>query len=167
MPALEPGAHAPDFELLDLDGHPRKLSEIGKSDLLLLAFYHSACPTCRFAMPFVGVMSRELQTSTTKIWGISQDDEDESTIFAREAGLQMPILIDAPAFSTSAAYGVTNVPTLFVIDLKLPGSHKIVTNCVGFSRADFDEIARTLAERGDRPIPDLYNGQGVPELRPG
>jgi len=160
--ALEPASKAPDFELRDLDDRERSLSEISDQDLLLLAFYHSACPTCRFAMPFVANMANLLQTPAVKIWGISQDPEDESASFARELDLKATVLIDEDPFRVSAAYGLTNVPTLFLIS-----DGEIIKTCVGFSREDFDEIAAALAKKSARPVPDIYGANDIPALRPG
>lgn len=165
MAALEPGALAPSFELEDLDGRRRSLRELAAGDLLLLVFYHRACPTCQFSAPAIGAIARIAAGSAVKAWGISQDPEDESAQFAADKGLTMPILIDQPPYKVSAAYGLTNVPTLFVID----GRRRIVKTCVGFAKADFLEIASLLARhRGAEPVPDIFTGyRDVPAIKPG
>jgi peroxiredoxin len=164
MAALEPGARAPSFELTDLDGNQRSLERIGRDDLLLVVFYHRACPTCQFAMPFVGAMARAIKSPQVQIWGVSQDDEDESAAFAQDKGLAMPILIDSPPFRVSDAYGLTNVPTLFLVD----GSGRVVKNCVGFSKADFLEIAAALAKHAGTKMPGIFAGRDdVPAMKPG
>lgn len=164
MAALESGAKAPSFELTDLDGKRRSLKQIGGDDLLLLVFYHRACPTCQFSMPFVGAMAQAIKSPHAQIWGVSQDEEDESAAFAQDKGLAMPIMIDPAPFRVSDAYGLTNVPTLFLID----GSGKVVMNCVGFSKADFIEIAAALAKRAGTKTPDLFAGRDdVPAMKPG
>ena len=164
MAALEPGAKAPSFELTDLDGKSRSLKQIGRGDMALLVFYHRACPTCQFAMPFVGAMARAIKSPHAQIWGVSQDEDDESAAFAQDKGLAMPILIDPAPFRVSDAYGLTNVPTLFLID----GSGKIVMNCVGFAKADFSEIAAALAKRAGTKTPDLFAGRDdIAAMKPG
>ncbi len=164
MAALEPGVEAPAFTLNDVDGRARALSEVGAGELLLLVFYHQACPTSRLAVPFVGVMSRALQSEHTRIWGISQDPEEESRAFARDSGLAMPVLLDEPPYRVSEAYGLTNVPTLFLID----DGHKLVKTCVGFSKEDFTDFAAALARGAGVAPPDLFGGHpNLPALRPG
>lgn len=164
MSALEPGAIAPDFKLIDLDGKRHSLAEIGRDDLLLLAFYHGECPTCQFAMPAIGAMARKAKSPRVKVWGVSEDPEDESAAFAAEMDLRMPILIDAEPYRVSAAYGLSNVPTLFLID----GKHRIVKQCAGFSKADFLAIAATLVKEAHGRAPDIFRGyREVPAMRPG
>jgi peroxiredoxin len=165
MAALEPGALAPAFELDDIDGKRHSLGELPTGDLLLLAFYHRACPTCQFSAPAIGAIARAAASPTVKAWGISQDPEDESAQFAAEKGLAMPILVDEAPYRVSAAYGLTNVPTLFVID----GRRRIAKTCVGFSKADFLDLAALLAKHAAlKNPPDIFAGyREVPAFKPG
>jgi peroxiredoxin len=165
MAALEPGATAPAFELESLDGKRHSLRELSSGDLLLLAFYHRTCPTCQFSAPAIGAIARAVAAPTVRVWGISQDPEDESAQFANEKRLGMPILIDEPPYKVSAAYGLTNVPTLFVID----GRRRIVKTCVGFSKADFLDIAALLAKHAalEQPSGIFATYREVPAFKPG
>jgi peroxiredoxin len=164
MAALGKGARAPAFTLTDIDGETRSFSELGAGDLLLLIFYHRACATCRLIAPLIGHMSRTLQSKHAKVWGISHDPEEESDAFALDHGFKMPVMIDEPPFAVSEAYGLTNVPTLFLID----GSRRIIKSCVGFSKSDFIEIAAALAQKSGIPAPDLFaDYNNLPEFRPG
>lgn len=163
MASLAPGKKAPAFKLKDLEGRLHS-PELKDRDLALLVFYHRECPVCQFSAPFIAKIANALKSPRVKMWGISQDPEDESEAFANEKGLRMPILVDEPPYQVSNAYGITNVPTLFVID----GKHTIVKNCVGFSKADFSRIARMLADRAGVEAPDLFTGRSdVPALKPG
>jgi len=164
MAALGKGAQAPSFTLTDIDGNTRPLSELGADDLLILVFYHRACATCRLIAPLLGHMSRTLQSQHAKIWGISQDPDDESAAFALDHAFKMPILIDEPPYAVSEAYGLTTVPTLFLID----GSRTIVRSCVGFSKSDFTDFAAALTQKARVPAPNLFtNYPDLPEIRPG
>jgi len=160
MPALEIGTAAPPFQLEDLDGKSHSLDQLRQGDLLLLVFYHSECPTCRLSMPFIGNLARAVRSDRTKIWGVSQDGKNETVKFAQAGGLQMPILIDADPYPLSQAYGLTNVPTLFLID----SARTIIDQCVGFTRDDFVRIAQAVARNADTPTPDIYAGQEVPAM---
>jgi len=160
MAALEIGTAAPPFRLEDLDGKVHSLDEVRQGDLLLLVFYHSECPTCRLSMPFIGNLARALRSERVKIWGVSQDGRNETLKFAREKGLEMPIHIDADPYAVSQAYGLTNVPTLFLID----SGRSIIDQCVGFTKADFIRLAQAVAKNAGVAAPDIFAGQEVPAM---
>ncbi len=151
---------APAFRLEDFDGKAHSLEELRQGDMLLLVFYHSECPTCRMAMPFIGNLARAVQSERMKIWGVSQDGKNESARFARASGLEMPILVDADPYPVSQAYGLTNVPTLFLID----STHTVLDQCVGFTKDDFIRIAQAVARNADKPAPDIFAGKEVPSM---
>ena len=48
--------------------------------------------------------------------GISQDSAKPTKEFADEYGVTFPVLLDAEGYPASNAYGLTNVPTTFLID---------------------------------------------------
>ncbi len=160
MPALEKGSVAPDFRLEDLDEKFHSLGELKKGDLLVLVFYHSGCPTCQFAMPFIGNLARAMKSTTVMIWGVSQDEEDESLRFAQVKGLEMPVMVDAEPYPVSQAYGLTNVPTLFLID----SDRLIIDQSVGFASEDFVRFARTVARHASVTAPDIFAGQTPPPV---
>ena len=160
MPALEIGSTAPSFTLQDLDEKARSLNDLAEGGLLLLVFYHSGCPTCQLSMPFVGNLARAVKSERVTVWGVSQDDDDESQRFAQVKGLEMPVLIDPEPYPVSQAYGLTNVPTLFLIDFR----RRIIDQCVGFAKVDFTRIADTVAGHAGIPTPDIYGGQQVPAM---
>jgi peroxiredoxin len=160
MPVLEKGATAPDFELTDLNGKTHSLDDLKPGDLLLAVFYHRDCPICQFSMPFVGNIARAVRSERSKVWGISQDDAHDSLEFARDKGLEMPVLVDAAPYPVSGAYGLTNVPTLLLID----SQRRVIDQCVGFSSEDFLRIAHTLADNAGIAPPDVFGGQEVPAM---
>ncbi len=160
MPALEIGTVAPPFRLADLDGNQHSLEDLRQGDLLLLFFYHSECPTCRLSVPFIGNLARAVPSDRMKIWGVSQDDSRTTVKFAEFSSLETPILIDADPYPVSQAYGLTNVPTLFVID----STRTILDQCVGFTKDDFVRIARAAASQAGTPAPDIFGGKEVPAM---
>jgi peroxiredoxin len=160
MAALEPGTVAPPFKLEDLDGKTHSLDELGQGGMLLLVFYHSECPTCQLAMPFIGNLARAVHSDRMKIWGVSQDGRNETIKFARAKGLEMPISIDADPYPVSQDYGLTNVPTLFLID----SSRTVVDQCVGFAKTDFVRLAQAVARHASTPAPDIFAGKEVPAM---
>lgn len=114
-------------------------------------------------MPFIGNLARGVKSDRVKIWGVSQDDAETSRQFAQHNGLAMPVLIDLPPCPVSQVYGLTNVPTAFLID----GSRRIMKNCVGFSRQDFLDFTAAIVRHAAAAEIDPFAGQEVPALRPG
>jgi peroxiredoxin len=112
---LEAGAHAPEFRLPRLDGGEISLDEIKANGPALLAFYKTSCPVCQLALPFI---ERLHQAGKLPIYGISQNDAADTREFAKRYGLTFPMLLDLESkrFPVSNAYGLTNVPTMFLVE---------------------------------------------------
>jgi peroxiredoxin len=111
MSQLLIGAEAPDFELSDVNGQTYRLSEALSRGPVALVFYKSACPTCQFSFPHIQKMFSELgNTAGWTLWGISEDDVDETKEFASHHGLTFDLLIDEYPYPVSAAYGLQFVP---------------------------------------------------------
>ncbi len=164
MAAPEPGSQVPVFELKDVEGKPHSRRELANGRLLLLAFYHRECPTCQFAAPALGAMSRRLKSPRNLLWGVSQDSPRDSAEFATANGIEFTLLVDAPKYRVSNAFGLTTVPTLVLVG----ADGRVLRNCVGFSRRDFELITADLARHGSLPAPDLFAGYAqVPEFKPG
>ncbi len=165
MEHLEEGTVAPDFELRTLEGASLKLSEGIASGPVALAFYKSSCPTCQFAFPFIQNIFNGLTGSREpRIWGISQDDTKETREFIDEHGLGFPVAIDEHPYPVSSAYELRFVPTLFLIDQE----RRIRMADFGFSKPALQRLAKELAESlGCDPPAVFYDGDGIPETRPG
>src|SRR5947209_18651356 len=116
MPALSPGANAPEFSLARSgSGSPIALS---KSDSAILIFFKIECPVCQYAMPYFERLYRTVAKDNPqlKYVGISQNDAEETSRFGEQFGLTFPVAIDpAPAYVVSNAFGLTNVPTFFLV----------------------------------------------------
>jgi len=52
------------------------------------------------------------------VYGISQNGEEDTRAFNRHFGLTLPTLLDAESsgFAASNAFGISSVPTLFVVE---------------------------------------------------
>jgi peroxiredoxin len=111
---LEAGAKAPDFTLPLLDGGETSLSQIVSGGAALLPFFKISCPVCQLTLPF---LQRIHNAGATKIYGISQNDAADTRDFAQRYQLSFPILLDPEKrFPVSNAYGISSVPTMFLID---------------------------------------------------
>src|SRR5215471_12888431 len=79
MSQISIGKQAPDFELKDFNGKTHRLSDALASGPVALIFYKGECPTCQFTFPHVQKMfSRVGKTAGWTLWGISEDDSDET-----------------------------------------------------------------------------------------
>ncbi len=166
MSALEAGARAADFTLPALDKKTYSLEEALKSGPVLAAFFKSSCPVCQFTLPFLERFYRHFRDTKAHIWAISQDEREEAREFAGEYGLTIPMLLDDVArhFPASNAYGLTHVPTLFLIDQ----AGGILQTSVGFVRKDLVQIARKLETlTGKKGFVPFHPDDEVPEWRGG
>lgn len=112
---LEAGAHAPAFQLPRLEGGETSLAEIAAAGPALLAFFKISCPVCQLAFPF---LERLHQPGTLPVYGISQNNARDTREFAKRYGITFPVLLDleSSGFPVSTEYGLTNVPTLFLVE---------------------------------------------------
>ncbi len=155
MSQLFIGIQAPDFELQTTGGKIRRLSEALGRGPAVLVFYKGSCSTSQFTLPFIQKIYAKLAGSTPwTLWAISQDEPEETIAFAREHGLAFDVLIDEHPYPVSAAYGLHNVPAIFVIQT----DGRISLSDFGFSKETLNRIAG---------FPFFTPNDGFPEMRPG
>src|SRR5512140_2330858 len=113
---LQAGSQAQDFSLPALDNKQYSLIGALRDGPVLAAFFKVSCPVCQFTLPFLERFYRHFRDSKARIWAISQDTSEASREFAAEYGLTMPVLLeDMRTYDTSNAYGLTHVPSIFLI----------------------------------------------------
>lgn len=112
---LAAGAPAPGFRLAQLDGGEVWLDELNAEQPVLLAFFKITCPVCQMTMPFLERLHRE---GKLRVYGISQNDADDTREFNRRFGISFPVLLDSEddGFPTSNEYGIGSVPTMFLVE---------------------------------------------------
>jgi peroxiredoxin len=165
MPALTAGMAAPSFTLSTPDGKSFNLKDVLTRGPVTLVFFKVSCPTCQYAMPFYERLFKAYKNRPVMLVGISQNDAKDTTAFAREFGITFPLLLDdTRSYAVSNAYGLTNVPTIFWIDR----DGGIQASSVGWSKPDFDQINRRMAEVGHIPPALIFQpGDDVLEYRAG
>lgn len=165
METIQAGAPAPDFRLEEMNGkESNALSQALKRGPVLLAFFKVSCPVCQFAFPFLERIYQAYKEKGVEIWGISQDDARDSREYAKEYGCTFPILLDTPRYEVSNRYGLTNVPTLFLIE----PNQEISLTSVGFSKAEIEEISHRLGKYYGAPAFTPFRaGENVPDSKPG
>jgi peroxiredoxin len=158
------GNTAPEFSLKSLDQKEYSLRPLLERGPVVAAFFKISCPVCQFTFPFLERLHKRYGSSGATFLGISQDDARATKSFASEYGVTFPMVLDADGYPVSNAYGLTNVPTIFLIE---PGE-KVKVSSVGFDKKDLETIASELAERRKIALAPLFRSdEVVPTNKPG
>ena len=130
---LSTGARAPEFRLPRLDGGESSLRELIANGPILLAFFKISCPVCQLTFPY---LERLHTAGALPIYGVSQNDEEDTRDFNRRFGVTFPTLLDREenGYPASNAFGLSSVPTLFLIEREGAISRAIE----GWSRAEME-----------------------------
>jgi len=161
---IETGNKAPRFSLKALDGNEYSLDSLLARGPVVAAFFKISCPVCQFTFPFLQRISERFAGSNATVIGISQDDARSTREFNEEYGVRFPTLLDDSGYKASNAYGLTNVPTIFLIAPE--GTVKV--SCLGFDKAALEKIAAELAQHQKISATPLFlPNESIPEYKPG
>jgi peroxiredoxin len=166
MTHIVAGNKAPGFSLQDSNGKDYSLSALLEKGPVIAAFFKISCPVCQFTFPFLERLHQRYGKAGVTFLGISQDDAKATKKFTDQYGVTFPIALDESAknYPASNAYGLTNVPTVFLIEPD--SSIKLVGN--GFNRKELEAIAASLAEREHITPAALFRpDERVPDHKPG
>jgi peroxiredoxin len=164
MTTVLAGHKASPFSLAGIDGKRYSLQEALQRGPVVVAFYKISCPVCQYAFPFVERLHQAYGNERVSIWGLSQDNARDTKDFIEEYGLTFPSLLDEKNYPVSNAYGLTNVPTVFLI--APDGQVKVSSN--GFSKNDLETISAELARHLKKsPAPVFLPDEIVPDYKPG
>jgi peroxiredoxin len=166
MTQVNAGQTAPGFSLQGLDGKNYSLEESLRGGPVLAAFFKISCPVCQFTFPFLQRLHERYGSDDVTILGISQDDAKATASFAKQYGITFPMALDEKekTYPASNAYGLTSVPTIFLIDPE--GAVRV--SSMGFVKKDLEQIAANLSERRRiAPAALFRTNETVPENRPG
>ena len=137
----------PEFSLATLEGPPRSLSSFDHPSLVV-NFWATWCAPCRREIPLLRQMRRERAEQGVEVVGIAVDFRDDVVKYAREIGLDYPLLIgEQDGMDAANAFGM---------DLLLPftvfadSQRRIVAVKVGELHAEeasfiLDQVARLNA----------------------
>lgn len=166
MPALEAGVSAPDIKLPLLNGNEFSLDQARKRGPVVAAFFKVNCPICQLAFPYLERLYKAYGGSQNfTLVGISQNDAADTKDFNRKFGVTFPTLLDdGRKYPASNAYGLTNVPSIFLIS----SEGEVEFSSVGWSKRDFEQLNRRLAEiSGISAAPLFKPGEQVADFKAG
>jgi len=124
---LQSGNKAPGFSMLSVSGNREALSVWCGSKLskpyinsekntVILSFWATYCAPCQKEIPELHKFYEKHKGENIKIFLISIDEKGSSIVtpFVKKKGYTLPVLFD-PYKKTAERYGVTSLPSLFVI----------------------------------------------------
>ena len=156
--------HAPALTAYPLDPHaaPETLAGWLATGPVAIAFFKISCPVCQLAFPFLDRIARR-GGGGLRIVGISQDEAGLTARFAERFGVGFWLGMDRAAggYPASNAYGLTHVPSIFVVE----PDGAISRQWSGFSKVEMEKLA---ARAGGEGAPPLFGpGDAVPEWKAG
>src|SRR5215468_7000636 len=152
MTHIVAGNAAPEFSLKSLDQKDYSLRELLGRGPVVAAFFKISCPVCQFTFPFLERLHKRYGASGVTFLGISQDEASATKNFASEYGATFPIVLDESGYPVSNVYGLTMVPTIFLIE----SDGQVKVSSMGFDKKDLETIASDLAERRKITLTPLF-----------
>jgi peroxiredoxin len=164
MTTILKGHHAPPFRLNDTHGNTVSLSECLKKGPVVAAFFKVSCPVCQYTLPFVERLYKAYGDERVSFLAISQDDAEDTLEFLAEYGTSFPALIEHSSYAVSNAYGLTNVPTIFLIGT----DGKVIVSETGFDKEKLEAISKEVGRQlGKQAAPVFKASENVPDYKPG
>jgi peroxiredoxin len=164
MTHIVAGKIAPGFSLKGLDGKEYSLGALIERGPVVAAFFKISCPVCQFTFPFLERLYQRYGRDGATFLGVSQDDARSTKVFAAQYGVAFPMVLDEKGYPVSNAYGLTSVPTIFLVE----PDGTVRVSSTGFDKKDLETIARELAERRRIAPAALFKpDEKVPENKPG
>jgi peroxiredoxin len=165
MVALATGTKAPDFSLPALDGGRFSLQDVLRQGPVLAVFFKVSCPVCQYALPYFERLFKSHDSQKVTFVAISQDDQGKTSAFLKEYGVTFRTLLDDPnGYAVSNAYGLTNVPSWFLIGQDAT----IELSSVGWVKREIEEVNGKLARSQQVPPRPLFQpGEEVRDFRAG
>ena len=153
------------------DGRAVATDSLEAGDLLrgaggdtLVVWIKASCPTCQLAMPFVERIHQAVATAGRhRVIVVCQDPPAEIAAFrVAFACPTVPVLSESEPYAAADQYGITNVPTMFLVG----DDGRIKCSDVGFAKAGLEGLLTRLAGSGHSLFTDAED-EALPALRPG
>lgn len=165
MAALTAGTRAPEIALPILNGGSFSLQGALQQGPVVAAFFKVSCPVCQYAFPFIERLHKAYGNKKVTIVGISQDNPRDTASFMKEFGITFPVLLEDPStYAVSNAYGLTNVPSVFLISPE----GEIEMSIIGWVKQEYEDLNRRVANAQKAPLAVLFkSAEEVQDFRAG
>jgi len=164
MSKIRAGDTVPNFEMNATHGKRVSLREALSRGPVVAAFFKVSCPTCQFTLPFLQRLFQSYGPDHASFLAISQDDAADTREFCAEYGVGFTALVDEEGYPVSNEYGLTNVPTFYLI----APDGKVQVDSVGFGKRALEKIGEELARVQGRAAAPLFKpGEVIPDSKPG
>jgi len=147
------GAPAPSFTLPDaVNGEA--VTDPWQAGRTVVAFFKVTCPVCKMVAPKLTALAE----GGARVVAVGEDPPAALQRYAKEEGQRVRTVTEAAPYPVSDAYGISSVPTLFLVE-----ADGTVADAVGgWDRARWNALA---AACGAPAISD--DADGLPVFRPG
>jgi peroxiredoxin len=166
MSPLPPdGFRAPAFTLPLLVGGAARLEHLVEAGGGVLVFFKKDCPTSELLAERLATLADALRREQRLLLAVCQGSEEDAREFGSAHAEGLALAWDAAPFEASRAYGVTMVPTLFVID----GAGVVAERLEGFVKSEYLALGASIEQAlslGDIP-PVLHRPEELPAAKPG
>jgi thiol-disulfide isomerase/thioredoxin len=153
---LKIGAHTPPISLSDTKGRRIAVPDEGR---LMIAFVSPDCPTCLAIAPALEILATSAERWHYTFYVIAGGKKADFAAFAARTKTRINFLLEPAPFALRAAYGVTQTPTLFLLN-----DRKVESVQEGWSR---DEWQKAVQAVFTREMPDLSTLDGIPAFKVG
>ncbi len=115
MKEISPRIIAPKLEMTDMDGEPRKLSDLhGK--VVIVNFWATWCPPCRAELPSMNRAAQQLDPEQVVMLAVNVgEDEDTIFTFMGDYPIEFPVWLDQSG-KAARQWPLRGLPTTFVVD---------------------------------------------------
>jgi peroxiredoxin len=159
------GARAPAFRLPLLGGGAGVLADLVDAGGGVLVFFKKDCPASALVVSRLAPLADALRREERLLLAVSQGTEEDARAFCDTHAPGLPVAWEAAPYEVSRAYGVSVVPTLFVID----GAGVVAERLEGFVKSEYLALGASLEQAlslGDIP-PVLRRPDELPGVKPG
>lgn len=145
---------APEFELPDLDGNKKKLSDF-RGRVVVINFWATWCPPCRDEIPSMQRAWQILERENVMMLAIHVGGSvDKIWTFLTDHAAEFPVLHDARS-RTSRSWPLVGLPTSFVVDTE----GRIALRAIGGREWDDPRLIKEIL---DLKTPGAGANQPVP-----